>query len=93
MHARATFLGRVPQERAAACYAACDVLALPVVDRWFGLEIEGLQLIPEFKRVYPRDWLASQLLGVTGTDGQGLAGLEYSLDEHLRGLKPRAGVR
>jgi cell division protein FtsI/penicillin-binding protein 2 len=49
------------------------------------LEIEGIELIPEFKRVYPRDWLASQLLGVTGTDGQGLAGLEYSLDEHLRG--------
>jgi cell division protein FtsI (penicillin-binding protein 3) len=49
------------------------------------LEIEGLEFIPEFKRTYPRDWLASQLLGVTGTDGQGLAGLEYSLDEQLRG--------
>jgi cell division protein FtsI (penicillin-binding protein 3) len=49
------------------------------------LEIEGLEMIPQFKRVYPRDWLASQLLGITGTDGQGLAGLEYSLDEHLRG--------
>jgi cell division protein FtsI (penicillin-binding protein 3) len=35
--------------------------------------------------VYPRDWMASQLLGITGTDGQGLAGLEYTLDEHLRG--------
>jgi cell division protein FtsI/penicillin-binding protein 2 len=49
------------------------------------LGIEGLEFIPEFDRVYPRDWLASQLLGVTGTDGQGLGGLEYSLDEHLRG--------
>jgi cell division protein FtsI (penicillin-binding protein 3) len=49
------------------------------------LEIEGLELIPQFKRVYPRDWMASQLLGVTGTDNQGLSGLEYSLDEHLRG--------
>jgi cell division protein FtsI (penicillin-binding protein 3) len=49
------------------------------------LEIEGLELIPEFRRVYPRDWMASQLLGITGTDGQGLAGLEYTLDEHLRG--------
>jgi cell division protein FtsI (penicillin-binding protein 3) len=49
------------------------------------LEIEGLEFIPQFKREYPRDWLASQLLGVTGTDGQGLSGLEYSLDEHLRG--------
>jgi cell division protein FtsI (penicillin-binding protein 3) len=49
------------------------------------MEIEGLEFIPEFERVYPRDWMASQLLGVTGTDHQGLSGIEYSLDEHLRG--------
>jgi cell division protein FtsI (penicillin-binding protein 3) len=49
------------------------------------LGIEGLELIPEFKRLYPRDWMASQLLGVTGTDNQGLSGLEYSLDKYLRG--------
>ena len=49
------------------------------------MKIEGLEFIPEFERVYPRDWMASQLLGVTGTDHQGLAGIEYSLDEHLRG--------
>ena len=49
------------------------------------LNVEGLEFIPEFKRAYPRDWMASQLLGVTGTEGQGLAGLEFSLDEHLRG--------
>jgi cell division protein FtsI/penicillin-binding protein 2 len=47
--------------------------------------IEGLEFIPEFKRIYPRDWMAAQLLGVTGTDNQGLAGLEYSLDKYLRG--------
>ena len=49
------------------------------------MEIEGLEFIPEFERLYPRNWMASQLLGVTGTDGNGLAGLEYSLDEHLGG--------
>jgi cell division protein FtsI/penicillin-binding protein 2 len=49
------------------------------------MNIEGLQFIPEFERSYPRDWVASQLLGVTGTDHQGLSGLEYSLDEFLRG--------
>ncbi len=49
------------------------------------LGIEGLELIPEFKRLYPRDWMASQLLGVTGTDNQGLSGLEYSLDKFLHG--------
>jgi cell division protein FtsI/penicillin-binding protein 2 len=49
------------------------------------LGIDGLELIPEFKRLYPRDWMASQLLGVTGTDNQGLSGLEYSLDRYLHG--------
>ena len=29
--------------------------------------------------------MASQLLGVTGTDNQGLSGLEYSLDKYLHG--------
>ena len=49
------------------------------------LEIEGLEFIPEFRRTYPREWMASQLLGTVGLDGQGLAGLEYSLDRTLRG--------
>ena len=49
------------------------------------MEIAGLEFIPEFQRTYPREWMASQLLGVTGTDSTGLAGLEYSLDEHLGG--------
>jgi cell division protein FtsI/penicillin-binding protein 2 len=49
------------------------------------MDIAGLEFIPEFDRLYPREWSASQLLGVTGTEGHGLAGLEYSLDEHLRG--------
>ena len=46
------------------------------------LNVEGLEFIPEFSRVYPREWMASQLLGTVGTDGQGLSGLEYSFDKH-----------
>jgi len=49
------------------------------------LELEGLEFIPEFTRVYPREWMASQLLGTVGTDNQGLSGLEYSQDTFLRG--------
>jgi cell division protein FtsI/penicillin-binding protein 2 len=49
------------------------------------LGVEGLEFIPEFTRVYPRDWMASQLLGNVGIDGQGLSGLEYSLDKELGG--------
>jgi cell division protein FtsI (penicillin-binding protein 3) len=49
------------------------------------LGVAGLEFIPEYKRVYPRRWMASQLLGQVGTDGDGLAGLEYSQDQHLHG--------
>ena len=49
------------------------------------MEIEGLEFIPEARRTYPRDFLASQLLGAIGTEGKGLSGLEYSLDGLLRG--------
>ena len=49
------------------------------------LDVEGLQFIPEYSRAYPRDWMASQLLGAVGTDGNGLSGLEYHLDGRLGG--------
>jgi cell division protein FtsI/penicillin-binding protein 2 len=49
------------------------------------LKIAGLEFIPEYRRTYPRDWMASQLLGSVGTDGQGLGGLEYRFDSALRG--------
>jgi cell division protein FtsI/penicillin-binding protein 2 len=49
------------------------------------LDVEGLQFIPEYSREYPRGWMASQLLGNVGTDGNGLSGLEYRFDERLRG--------
>jgi cell division protein FtsI (penicillin-binding protein 3)/stage V sporulation protein D (sporulation-specific penicillin-binding protein) len=49
------------------------------------LVIEGLQLIPTSRRDYPRRWLASQVLGVVGIDGEGRTGLEYSRDSVLRG--------
>ena len=47
------------------------------------LRIEGLQFIPEYSRDYPRDWMASQLLGNVGTEGHGLSGLEYRFDRQL----------
>ena len=42
---RVIFAGRVPEADAPAFYAAADVFALPVADRWFGLEIEGLGVV------------------------------------------------
>ncbi len=58
-------------------------------DKAAKLKIEGIEFIPRYKRDYPRDWSASQLLGSTGTDEQGLGGLEYMLDDRLRGTDGR----
>ena len=49
------------------------------------LDIPGLQFIPSSRREYPRKWMASQVLGWVGTDGDGLGGLEYAKDAILRG--------
>jgi cell division protein FtsI/penicillin-binding protein 2 len=54
-------------------------------DRLRRLDLPGIDLAPGHLRTYPRGALASQVLGVVGTDGTGLSGLEYSQDALLRG--------
>jgi cell division protein FtsI (penicillin-binding protein 3) len=49
------------------------------------LKLEGIDLWPTSKREYPRDWLASQVLGTVKADGTGGAGLEYSEEKVLHG--------
>jgi cell division protein FtsI (penicillin-binding protein 3)/stage V sporulation protein D (sporulation-specific penicillin-binding protein) len=49
------------------------------------LEIPGIQLTPTHKREYPRGYLASQLLGSVGLDGNGLSGIEYAHEKQLEG--------
>src|SRR5438874_1916718 len=53
------------------------------------LDLEGIEVIPSARRIYPQGSLASQVLGTVGTDGEGLAGLEYSEDHVLRGRDGR----
>ena len=51
------------------------------------LPIEGIGTVTEPKRVYPQGYMASQVLGLVGTDNVGLSGLEYSQDDALRGVR------
>ena len=44
---------------------------------------------PDTKRYYPNSSLASTLIGFTGTDGNGLYGLEYLYDQTLTGTNGR----
>ena len=49
------------------------------------LDIKGIEFLKEPKRVYPNNYLASQIVGYAGTDNRGLEGLELRYDEYLKG--------
>jgi cell division protein FtsI/penicillin-binding protein 2 len=49
------------------------------------LKIEGIDFVSTSRRTYPRSWMASQVLGAVGIDGNGLSGLEYEENDVLRG--------
>ncbi len=49
------------------------------------LGIRGIALAPEVKRVYPYGSLASDVVGFTGIDSQGLGGVELSYESVLKG--------
>jgi cell division protein FtsI (penicillin-binding protein 3) len=61
--------------------------ALPynAAHRILALKIPGVQGTPAMRRVYPRGTLAAQVLGIVGTEGAGLSGLEYSRNALLAG--------
>lgn len=50
----------------------------------FELGLDGIGFREETKRLYPRGSLAGHVLGFAGVDGNGLAGIEYAMDETLR---------
>jgi cell division protein FtsI (penicillin-binding protein 3) len=52
-------------------------------------KLRGVGLVQETRRYYPKGDLASQLLGVVGDDGNGLEGIELSLDDVLAGSPAR----
>ena len=50
------------------------------------LNLKGIYFQKEFKRFYPNDALAAQVLGYVGTDDDGLGGLERRFDHDLHGM-------
>ena len=49
------------------------------------LNLEGFDFLDEDKRYYPKNYLASNLMGFVGIDNQGLEGLESFFDKELKG--------
>lgn len=48
-----------------------------------------IQLLDDYKRYYPKNSLASSIIGFTGSDDQGLEGIEYEYDSYLSGTPGR----
>lgn len=46
----------------------------------------GIRLVEDYKRYYPYGAFASTVLGFTGTDSQGLSGIEAQYDKYLTGV-------
>lgn len=56
-----------------------------IADEIRKLNIDGIVIDDDIKRVYPFCNLASQVIGFTGKDNQGIIGLEAKYDEFLKG--------
>lgn len=50
--------------------------------------LPGIYFLEDHRRSYPRGTIAANVIGYAGLDGEGLAGIEHSLDSYVRG---RAG--
>ena len=59
--------------------------AKEIGDRIREYELDGVKVDEDYKRYYPFDELASKVLGFTGSDNQGIIGLEVKYEEYLKG--------
>ena len=48
-------------------------------------QLDGVKVDEDYKRVYPFESLASKVLGFTGSDNQGIIGLESKYNKYLEG--------
>lgn len=58
-----------------------------VGDRIRELALDGVKVDEDYKRYYPYGSLASKVLGFTGSDNQGIIGLEVVYEKYLEGQK------
>ena len=56
-----------------------------IADEIRNLNLDGVMIDEDIKRVYPNNNMASQVIGFVGKDNQGIIGLEAKYDEYLEG--------
>ena len=55
-------------------------------DKIRSYDLAGVKVDEDFKRYYPYDTVASKVLGFTGSDNQGIIGLEVYYENYLKGI-------
>lgn len=61
-------------------------VAKEVADRIREYDLDGVMVDEDYKRYYPYSSLASKVIGFTGSDNQGIIGLEVKYEEYLKGI-------
>jgi cell division protein FtsI/penicillin-binding protein 2 len=82
-----TLLERLSSDRVFVCLKR--KVDVEVAEKVEALAIEGVELVAEKKRAYPKGSLAAHVLGFCGVDENGLAGMELSYDELMKGRNGR----
>ncbi len=57
-----------------------------IADQIREYDLDGVMVDEDYKRYYPYDTLASKVIGFTGSDNQGVVGLEVKYDKYLKGV-------
>lgn len=57
-----------------------------IADKIREYDLDGVMVDEDYKRYYPYDSLASKVIGFTGSDNQGIIGLEVKYDDYLKGI-------
>lgn len=57
-----------------------------IADKIRKYDLDGVMVDEDYKRYYPYDSLASKVIGFTGSDNQGIIGLEVKYDKFLKGV-------
>ncbi|HHT88632.1 MAG TPA: PASTA domain-containing protein [Clostridiales bacterium] len=57
-----------------------------IADRIREYKLDGVMVDEDYKRYYPYGSLASKVIGFTGSDNQGVIGLEVKYEDYLKGI-------
>lgn len=57
-----------------------------IADKIREYDLDGVMVDEDYKRYYPYESLASKVIGFTGSDNQGVIGLEVKYDKYLKGI-------